>query len=334
MQTPHNPNQAQARSIQITISRPILIGVIGLALLATLCLIIWAQQSQATQRLALARVQAISEFENIAAQARVHEDLARTYSRELSTRHQQSLASTQSAQIDPQSTAQLLAKIESELREAERVMDRLGEVESTVRNRENIASTTPLLSATQLHTQASLRQSIARQREDLSQLRSLSDAVQQRHTLLAQQEAEAARAAREKEAAAKLAAEKAAKDKEAELAAAKARAEHAERVANAKSATPPSPAVNVSSSDNAPWRPAPPSYGARAPHVQSTVVVERVVAAPPVFYYDPFYCRRSYILGFHHPRYYYREELCPSLYPYGYRRPRGGISIGLSFPIR
>ncbi len=334
MQTPYTPNQYPARTIQITLSRPMLIAIVALVLLAILCLVIWAQQSQATQRTALARVQAISEFENIAAQARVHEDLARTYSRELSTRHQQSLASTHSSQIDPQSTVQLLAKIESELREAERALERLGEVESTVRNREKIASTIPLLSATQLHTQASLQQSIARQREDLSQLRSLSDAVQQRHSLLAQQEAEAARAAREKEAAEKLAAEKAAKDKEAELAAAKARAERAERMAQAKAAMPPSPEVNVSSSDNAPWRPAPPTYRAPTPQVHSTLVVERVVPAPPVFYYDPLYCRRSYVWGFHHPGYYHRDGLCPIRYPYGYRRAKGGISIGLSFPIR
>lgn len=332
MQTPYIAQDRSAHSIQITLGRPMLMSVIGLVLLAILSVVVWVRQSQANQRTALARVQAISEFENLASQARVHEDLARTYGRELSTRHQQSLAALKSTQIDPQSATQLIAKIESELREAERIIARLGEIESTVRARENIPTTVPLLTATQLQTQASLNQSIDQQRDNLASLRSLSDAIAQRHTLLSKQEADAERLAQEKAAAEKLAAEKAAAEKAAAIAAAQARAEQAERVAKTNST--PARAIQTVSQTDQPWRPAPPTYGVSSPRVQSTVVVERVIAPPPVFYHDPFYSRRTRVIVYPHYRYYHRSYACAPYHPYLYhRRPRGGVSIGLSFPI-
>jgi hypothetical protein len=324
-----NPSAAS-----ISFKRLIPIVVIGLIVAAIISLIVTFNQLQTSQRIAWARMQAATEFERIAAQARLHEHLAHTYSQELTHRHQQSLASTISSQIDPQSFVQLLAKVESEIREAEEIMTRLDTVESTVRSRENIPMNVSLLSPNQLQVQSSLNESIPRLRKELSTLRSLSDSIQQRYTQLAQQEAEARRLAEEKAAAEKIAAEKAAREKEAELAAAKARAKELEEQTPAQSAPVEAKAVNLSTSNLAPWRPAPPTYRTSTPQVHSTLVVERVVAAPPVFYYGPLYHSSVCVAGYMHYPFYYWKRHCVSHNPCIHPRGRAGLSIALSIPIR
>ncbi|MCS7064477.1 MAG: ATG16 family protein [Methylacidiphilales bacterium] len=332
----HSTNHpATHTTIHLALNRPLFYTLLTLITTAILGLGLYTHHERQERQRIWEEAQRRIETETLLAQARSHTDRARAFSDELITRHATYLAATQSRSIDLAFLQQLYNRTETALQEAEKLISK---VDTLYAPTQSSQKKTP---QPYPDSYTSLQEEISQQRAELKRLDTLLAEAQRHHASLQEKETEAQRLAEEKARAEQLALEKKLRETEAQLAAAQAQA--LPKATPAPTEEPAAvPAVEKKSQlSEAPWRPAPPAtFASRlsrlshstTPSHSTTIIVDRVIAPPPLFCFEPIYhwptCKTIYAYPYPLSPHY----TCPFSYPH--RRVRGGISIGVTIPIR